>query len=353
MSDEIFARAVSEFVSNPSPPKAMRVIDNCRNFVIKHAVDWQNNHMSMFERVREIMAEMFLILLEDFRPEKSGDCFSLLSYLGLKLRRLTRPRQIRSIAFGLSSDMADLGRHHFSPLRLQLTGEIVLAVRSTLAAQAEQQTGLLEFLFIHVFPEITWASRVISSFTGEVCETRHEADRKRHQTFNRTLREKFNYLQSGDWREIHDWSSGERSYLAERIIDFVPKDFADDFSDELERLDRWRSKIDKHAEVAAEEIRNAATLFRGLQMRFKDDVCDLPPRVREDAAVYGDDFDLLAALLKPAVNFQAAESSQIYQVNSETNGDKKITAVDSGDDFERAAAEINQWLQRLLSKPTF
>lgn len=356
-----FAQLASAFVAKPDPERAAQLIAGCRPFVIKQAYSWQNTGMNMFERIREVMAEMFLILLEDVRPEQSKDDISLLSYLGLKLRRLTRPRRHKAFAFGLGNDMEDLGRYNFSPLRLQLTAEIVAAIRKTLAAQHERQTGLLEMLFIHLYPEITWASHNLARFFAEDAETRHAADRKRHLVFNQKLRQAFNQLPSADWREIRDWSSGERSYLAGRIIDFVPAELNSHLDDELQLFEKWRQRFDKHAPVAQEQMQATTAIFRALQNSWGLGEDHEERLVAEDACTYGEEPDLLGLLLARAKDNEVRESASTYDLPpdlqqakiQEDKEDLHAAKIAADPEFNQAAEEINAWLKTLLKASTF
>ena len=362
MENQTLAQIVSAFIERPDSEKATQIISECRPFICKQAWLWQNPQMSIFERIREIMAEMFLILLEDFRPEQVRDSYSVLSYLQLKLRRLTRPWREKSFAFGLTGDMQDLGRYRFSPFRLQLTDEIVAAVRKTLASQKENQAGVLEFLFIHIFPEIAWASRSVAQRLGEDANARHEADRKRHRSFNSKLRGEFNQLESGDWREVADWSSGERSYLANRIIDFVPADFSCPLEPELQTLAQWRNSFNKSDIANLEEMNAASLVFRALQTNWSRKEQEF--HMAEEPAVYGEDQDILALLICPAckTTMIAAEAGASYavdsekKVNAETDTNTNAQAPDFSTfdkEFSQAAAEIAPWLNSLLKSSTF
>ena len=354
---EILANA---FAANPDPEKAMQIIAASRLFICKHARKWQNSGLSLFERIREIMAEMFLILLEDFQPQKMTSTHGLLAFLGLKLRRLTRPASFRAISFGLSGELENLGRYNFSAFRLQLVNEIVLAVRKALAQQSEKQSGLLELLFIHVYPEISWASNILADFFGEDQITRHNADRKRHLVFNRTLKSEFSQLPSGDWRDIRDWSGGERSYLADRIIELSPHDLGEGFEDEWQIVSEWRTNFDKHARHENARIKSAQRVFRALQSRSEFKETSL--RVLEEAAEYEDGFDLIGTLLKPVFAQEGvAETAQTYTAENKAPSSEN-TDSDNGafiddeildEEFNRAATEINDWLQTLLSNSSF
>jgi len=354
MESKELAEKIAAFAQSPNPAKAMAIIGACQPFVVKQAYSWQNSQMSMFERMREIMAEMFLILLEDFRGESAKEPQSMLSYLNLKLRRLTRPPTSKATAFGLVSDMADLGRCEFKPGHLQLTREIVAAVRKNLAEQSFKISGLLELLFIHVYPEIAWASCLVAIRFGENIEARHDADRKRHLVFNRKLRQSMNLLPSGDWREIHDWSSSARMYLAERIIEFAFSDLTPEANLSLPAFNQWRQNFDKKSEVSQAELTSAENIFFGLKKRWVagDEYLANVSIAAEEAAQYGEPVDILAQLLYlPVLSRDLNEASKDYQAVSRSDQVKKQSSSDEKSDsadFARAAAEVSQWLQSLL-----
>lgn len=341
MREIAFTNATESFVANPSPEKALILVNNCRNFVSRQAACWTNRNLSYFEKIREVMTEMFLILIEDFKPELCQTGYSILSYLDLRLRRLTRPKKSKTIAFGLVDDFADLGRCSFSPLRLQFTDEIVAAVRTSVVSQEELQAGMLEFLFIHIYPEVAWASRLIAQATGENPIARHEADRKRHQKFNRLLKQAFSKLEFGDWREISEWTSGERSHLAWRIVDLTAVETGAAYEKELREFYQCREDFDKRREEPV-NFHSSAVLFRALQANWR-----LPGNpfqdVAEPAASYGEEMDLIGSLIR-RVNFvnSVEEAAQDFEPMKDDN-----SVVDSVD-FDKAAAEVAEWICKLL-----
>ncbi|GAB4266724.1 MAG: hypothetical protein Kow0029_00650 [Candidatus Rifleibacteriota bacterium] len=349
MGENIFRENLAEFVRKPDQANAMALINSCRGFVIRQASCWKAPDLTHFEKIREIMTEMFLILIEDFNPSLGMSEASILSYLNLKLRRLTRPKRSKAIAFGLCDDLSDLGRMNFSSSKLALTEEIVGIIRCALASEEENQCGILEFLFIHVFPEVAWISRAIAERTGEDPEKRHESDRKRHQRFNRNLRAAFNNLESGDWREITTWSSGERSHLAWRIIDISIAETGEDKQKELEVISKWREEFDKKVQHDPQNFASATHIFRALKNHWQNRFNNKYAAVHEAAAAYGDEIDFLESLVRriqlPEV---LRETSTGYQTSVKTGQQFNSDELTHSADFDLAAKEISEWLSRIL-----
>jgi hypothetical protein len=357
MREMNFEQELKNFIAVSSPENALKVVSSCKGFVVKQAAQWRNENLGHFEKIREIMAEMFLILLEDFDSVKGCRVQSILSYLNLRLRRLTRPAKRKTFAFGPGDDFADQGRCDFSPFRLQLVQEIVAAVRQVLAGQNEEKAGLLEFLFIHIFPEVAWASRLIARYYGEDEEKRHAADKKRHQRFNQELKKAFANLPSGDWHEVLDWSPGERSHLAWRLIDISLAEISNVEAKNLEILAKWREEFSRNKDYQCDEIKLASEIFQALKQHWQVDHIEetVEWHAAEPSATYGEEPDLISILLgsKPTgadcrQNMVAEENSTDYQVVKSNPG------IDSGAanfdaDFDKAAHEIAQWLEKILA----
>ncbi len=212
----------------------------CREFVLVQAAAWRQAGMALQDRCREILSEMFLLLMEEVDGGRLPRPDSLLAYLALRLRRLTRPKSGRVTAFGLEPDLPEVGRCELTPFRRDLMREIVRAVRLALIGEAREDTRTLEFLFIHVRPELAWASRQLARREGKDPEARQESDKKRHQAFHRGIRERFDDLRSGDWREVAGWSAGERSHLAWSIIDLAAEEARHLGESAYQALESWR-----------------------------------------------------------------------------------------------------------------
>jgi hypothetical protein len=347
MQSKGLEQAINKFITDTNPATAMAVIQSCEGFVVKHAMSWKNPTLSPAEKIREVMAEMFLILLEDFRADLSKGAFSVLSYLGLKLRRLVRPEPIKVMAFADMSDLTDTGRYNFSQAKMSLTNEIVTAVRCALAQQKMQTSGMLEFLFIHIYPEVSWASRLLAETYQEDRQQRHAADRKRHVKFNQVLRQYFNGLKSGSWHEIREWSSGERSHLAWRIIDLSVAQTDSELLEELNIVAQWRDNFTRQKCVIDNGVAAAQKLFLSLKNRYMP-VEEPAKAAAEEAQAYMADFDLIGSLLAiVSSNNQVADAAKNYEA-PEIKQDESIVAGVFSQDFKQAADEINQWLKQLL-----
>jgi hypothetical protein len=298
----------------------------------------------MKAKIQELMAEMFLILLEDFNPEQINQTASALSYLKLKLRRLTRISKNKPVAFSFADEKPDSGRINFTPLRLELTDEIVQAIRQTLANQTKEKAGLLEFLFIHIYPEIAWASRLIAQAYDQNPDKRHAADKKRHQKFNLELQNSFKNLKNGNWQDIRNWSSGERSHLAWRIIDISPRETSLTLSEELEKLSQFRENFSKKAQFATSQLEPAEKVFIALQNNWNN----IPQKIAaEPAATYGEAPDLISMLVsrQPAAA-SARESDKIYTTAPQAAPQVEQNQLDQN--YTAASEQIISWLSTIL-----
>lgn len=65
MFNNEFAAALSSFTGKPTANSAFRLICSCRDFICRQARRWRQPALSFDEKMREIMSEMLLILLED------------------------------------------------------------------------------------------------------------------------------------------------------------------------------------------------------------------------------------------------------------------------------------------------
>lgn len=303
MRDAALEQALSSFLAAPE-----RGVDGLLNafgpFVMDQARFWQRSCLTFTDRCREILTELFLILIEDIRVEKVNRPESVLSYLNLRLRRLTRPTPSRATPFGLTDDLPDSGRCCFTPLRLEIVRELTECTRSALVNDPHEATRLLEFLFIHIAPDLASASRFLAVATGAQAESRIEADKKRHQAFTRQLRSRFESMRSGDWRDVSNWSGGERSHLAWRLISFTRFEQSKMGESMAAAVEEWRDDQQpyRHEETRAALVAPAIGSLAGLY----------PPRAEtgthaagEAAAAYGEaaDADPLLMLLVPSRPF--------------------------------------------------
>ncbi|HOT28545.1 MAG TPA: hypothetical protein PLU72_10165 [Candidatus Ozemobacteraceae bacterium] len=299
MRDATLEQALSSFLAAPE-----RGVDELLSafgpFVMDQARFWQRSSLTFTDRCREILTELFLILIEDIRVEKVNRPESVLSYLNLRLRRLTRPAQSRTTPFGLADDLPDSGRCGFTPLRLEIVRELAECTRSALVNDPHEATRLLEFLFIHIAPDLASASRFLAVAAGAEAESRIEADKKRHQAFTRQLRSRFESMKSGDWRDVSNWSGGERSHLAWRLISFTRHERSTMGELLAAALEEWRDDQQpyRHEESRAALVAPAIGSLAGL---YPPRASTSPHAASEAAAAYGEatDFDPLLLLLVP------------------------------------------------------
>jgi len=342
MSELQFSELADEFIKQPGPASALSVINSLKGMIINMAASWRLKGASQSDKMREIMSEMLLILLEDFAPERSAGANSIAAYLKMKLKRLTHPDAQRETPFGSAFDMGELGRCNFSGLRLQLADEICATVRRCLLGYSDPGTSLLEFLFIHVYPEINWASRLIAQRQGLDEITAVNADKKRHARFNNLLRNELQNLNSGDLHDISDWSGGERSHLAWKIIGISLKEVEEKQADVLPVLDKWRETIDRRQPQPVDML-DTAELVLGSMKRLRQKNFQL--LAAEEAEPYGGTPDILLQLIGKRKE-SSAVSDDTTQWQEEGVTEEKI--ADS--DFSLVAHEVCQWIEKLVNE---
>lgn len=324
-----------------------------RPLVLHHAGGWINSGLSFKDRCREILSEIFLILTLEFDPSKAANTGSAFSYLSLRLRRMTRPKGSRDIPFGLAGDLPDKGRLNFTPMRMEMVSDMVRCIRRCLVQERHEQIRLLEFIFIHINPELAWISRLIASKSGENVRKRLESDKKRHQRFNRLLRSAFDGIVTGDWREIRDWSRGERSHLAWKIVSFSPAERCALASNALELLETWRDETEIASFSMHDKFSAVQHAIGGFSKLYQTSW--IPDKFYEEAAPYGDaiDEDLLAELLLPsgcvAGSIELHENLGKYASTKDISQKERACdecagcdEVESGD-FEEALLDFLRW----------
>lgn len=345
--------ALQKFLAQPGPETAFGLIVSCRGYLNNIAAGWRELSLSREEKIRELASEMLLVLLEDFNAGRVLHPRSVLAFIHQKLKRLTRPYHDRATAFGLAGDLPEIGRAGFTPLRLAFADEIFATVRNFLAGYPDANTAQLAFLFVHVFPEVPWASRLLADYEGADAARRLEADKKRMASFNHNLRIRFRDLKNGDWRDINEWSGGERSHLAWRIISISPAEVEREADADLQRLNAWREDIDRRQPQTQQNLLAALQVFSSL--RRQRSAVDFEPQMlaAEEAAPWGDSPDLLLQLIgRPReVGGVAAETEEWPDFDS-----AGCLATDVEDpDFNRLAESVSNWfaeIYRAKSKKT-
>ncbi len=340
MDKEILELSIFDFIKKPSAENSFKIIKNCKAFIIGQVSKWKNPDLSPQDKIKELMSEMFLVLMEDFSAERLNNPKGLLSYLKLKMRRLTRPYMQKSVSFGLSSDFEDLGRCNFNASRHDLMMEVVECVRASIKSESKPEVAYLEFLFIHVFPELAWISRFAAKQKNEELSKRIEKDKKRHQAFNNSLRHNLCNLNHGHWQEILDWSPGERNHLAWKISEISPKDVSPGIEDRLKKLDDWRSSFCPSDEQSIENFKNAYEILKAMKQVPNDKFTYM---AAENAATYGEGENILNQLLAPLSLKVASEAVMEGNANYETKDN-----LDGA--FEKAKEEIESWLAEFLKE---
>lgn len=348
MQNTSVEEALQKFMAQPGPETAFGLIVSCRGYLNNIAASWRELSLSREEKIRELASEMLLVLLEDFNVGRALHSRSVLAFVHQKLKRLTRPYQARATAFGLAGDLPEIGRTGFTPLRLAFADEIFATVRNFLADYPDANTAQLAFLFVHVFPEVPWASRLLADYEGTEPDRRLEADKKRMASFNQNLRIRFRDLKNGDWRDITEWSGGERSHLAWRIISISPVEIGPENEAELQCLDAWRESIDRRQPQSKQDLLAAMQIFSSLRrQRSADFDSDAQMLAAEEAAPWGDTPDLLLQLVgRPReISGVAAETEEWPDFDTFA---RRATDIEDPE-FKRLAEEVSSWFAELYS----
>jgi hypothetical protein len=336
--DQEFSDRLCTFIKKPLPRNAFSLITSSKPFILKHVKSWKNSNLSPSDKIKEIMSEMFLILLEDFDSSRINHPAGVISYLNLRLKRMTMPYRDSAYSFGLAGDFEDLGRMELTPFRLDIIREVVTAVRKTLV-EAKAEVGLLEFMFIHVYPEIAWISRILAENYQEDYAVRREKDKKRHQAFNSRLHSRLTQLESGSWVEIKDWSAGERSHLAWRLIHLSQKELGSANHENLEVIEKWRETISPKAAQDQNYLPVVKQSLSGLR-EFYESKISAQTQLNEVAAPYGPMPDILSDLISPKIISK--------NIARETSSEYVLTDVNK--DFELAVNEVKGWIESILSE---
>lgn len=357
MAESKLEQAILTYLDKPTARHLDRFLTEARSFIAGVARNWHSSGLSFADRCSELLSEVFLILTQDVRPDKVSHPNSLLAFLSLRLRRLTKcvsGRLQRSVPVGLVDDLPEVGRCNFTILRLELVDALVRCVRTALVTDTNAHTRLLEALFLHIRPELVWASRTLAKYNEEKIPVRYEADKKRHQQFTRRLRTAFDSIDCADWREIADWSSGERSHLAWRIISLSPSEEEPLTQQQLQTLTQWRdvdvSGDEQSPKALVDSVASLIAAFRG---RYSAPRCAAVSMAKEEAAAYGADAveeDPLALLLQPIVSLRSSEAAHEWH---ETPGEYEheeqqhpLSAAEL-DAYAEAAQGVRTWMLNL------
>lgn len=344
MIESQFAGALDAFIEQPCAQSAFNLIKSCQKMIVSIARGWHHQNLPLADKIREIMSEMLLILLEDFSAAKVKHPHAILAFLQMKIRRLTRPNRRLEFAFGGADDMAELGRCNFSAMRLQLAEEIYQTVRRCLLCCADQKVAILEFLFIHVYPELVWVSRMLAQKEGTDLTTQINADKKRHSRFNTVLRQELKQLTNGDLAEIGDWTGGERSHLAWRIINITPCEIGQEEYDSLQALEQWRESIDRRQPQLLNHLDIASRVHRSMKKNYT--AIKLKTIAAEEAEPYGEEPDLLRKLIG-----SYSDQDMVREDHDEWKIKESDICDQAAEDlFTRIASEVSNWLDQLVTE---
>ena len=287
---------LQEFLADPGPKTAFALIKSCQSYLCNIAGSWREPNLSRTDKIREVTSEMMLVLLEGFDSQRVTHPKSILAFVHQRLKRLVKASRGRETAFGLADGLPEVGRANFTPARLEFVDEIFNTVRGFLLGYYDDMAAQVAFLFIHVFPEVPWASRLLAEHSGDDHMRRLEADKKRMATFNQNLRNRFKSLNQGDWREVTEWSSGERSHLAWRIICISPSEINPSCETDLGVIADWRETINRREPQKQTDLTAALRVLTSMKSNFA--LSDkMPVMAAEEAAPWGEPCDFLLQLV--------------------------------------------------------
>ncbi len=343
MSNNHIEEGLHGFMAAPGPESAYSLIMKCQDYLGNIASRWRDANLTRVDKIRELASEMLLILLEDFNSARVLHPRSILAFIHHRLKRLTRPARSRETAFGLNDSLPEIGRSGFTSMRLEFAEEIFRMVRGYLTGYHDESASQLAFLFVHVFPEVPWASRLLAEKDGSDATRRLEADKKRMAAFNQNLRVQFRSLQHGDWREVSEWSAGERSHLAWRIISISPAEIGPETEAALTELNAWRERIDRRQAQSQHELAAALRVFADLR---DGKTAQSPMQMAaEDAAPWGDTPDILLQLIGgPRESLVLEQETEEWE--SREPASERLPAFEDPD-FIKIAEELSVWFGEL------
>ena len=337
----------NKFIKNPSPKNALDFVLSCHKYITIMASKWHQPNMTRKNKINEIIAEMYLILLEDFCSGKAISCQSAFAYLNSKLRRLTNPAKQHFF-----SDLTEISptilstENQFTYEKINMINEIVKIIRKNVLTDSFNNNGLVPFLFIHIYPKIHWISQMIAEKENVSPETRYEADAKRLKRFNNQLRIEFNLLANGDWREILNWSQSERRHLAWKIINISPKEVELNAADDLNLLENWRESFDIHVHQDLKKLNTAQNVYKSMSRCWPKDAL----MAAEESEFWGESQDIISLLITDYYDEETlikedAEKNSYFDSNTES-----FSSVEHDLEFMEVAQELNKWFGKLLAE---
>ena len=332
--------AYENFVKKHSPENALNFILSCYKYIATKAHKWFLPGASRRDKIYDIMAEMYLVLLEDFCECKSEVCKSALSYLDLKIKRLIDPS--RKHVF---SDIDEVLPNQLSTVdsltyeKLEMIDEIVQIVRGCVLGY-NQENKLVPFLFIHIFPKIHWISELLAERSHTDVNQRYDTDRKRMNRFNERLRISFESLSAGDWHEILEWGQLERRHLAYRLTSISPKEVYSDVVEDLNLFAQWRENFSICQKQDLSKLLLAENILSSMNRLYvKNKIAEV---AGEEAVPWGRTPDILSMLMGRIVESHVcvAEGEEPYKGICDKPEDDA--------EFMDVASELNKWFGNML-----
>lgn len=352
MSDITNAQLVAynNFIKTPNPQNALDFVVSCYKYISILAAKWHQANMTRKAKINEIISEMYLILLEDFSTGKAITYKSAFSYLDSKLRRLVDPARKHFF-----SDIEEISPNAFSQNdrftfeKVSMTTEIVKTIRSCVLEEFWNNNGLVSFLFIHIFPQIKWISELLAKKDNLSIEDRYEADAKRLNRFNNRLRSKFNYLSSGDWKDIINWSLPERRHLAWKIICISPEEVDTETSEYLASIENWRENFDTNVSQSLENLEIAEKVYKSMHECFPKNINE--NMVAEENNIWSNRQNIILDLIGDFYKKEnmVRESECDYSFENYSHYELQEN-VEKDLEFMEVAQELGNWFGKLLSE---
>ena len=340
--------AYNNFIKDPSPHNALEFVISCHKYITITASKWRQPDMTRKDKINEIITEMYLILIEDFSSGKAITCQSAFAYLDSKLRRLVNPAK-KHFFESLTEVSPTLlsGQNLFTIEKVNMIEEIVRIIRKNVLGDSLNNNGLVPFLFIHIYPKIHWISQLLAEKEKISAESRYEADAKRLNRFNNQLRNQFNMLGNGDWREILNWSQTERRHLAWKIISISPKEIELNAADDLNLIDNWRDNFDIHVHQDLSRLDSAKNVYDSMSRCFSKESL----AVEEKNEFWGTAPDIISMLISDYFYEErtAKEDEEDFKPLGQCF-ESSFSDAEKDLEFMGAAQELNKWFGKILTE---
>lgn len=334
--EEVFIK----FASNPCGKTAYELILASKEELNNIASHWNSQGLSMVEKIRELICEMFLALLEDFQANIKFGYGSVVSFIRKRLLRITRQR-VRSFV-DIDSEQfeepEDKGRINLTSEKLQQTDIMVNSIREIMLSSNEE-AGILYFLFVHIYPDIMWASHYLTEKYGGDKLLRVATDRKRLYRFNAKLRDSLKENPEFDYNDILTWERGERNYLAWRLISIAPSElYNKGCISDLDVINNWHDEFNKQEHYSEEKLLSVKNIFNSMQKKWysshKSDY------IEEETAIYGKVPSILEMVLG------VPQHSNLISLNEPSMSAYGSNSISDGD-FDLVAEELSEWFNKI------